>query len=184
MFSKYNYYLNKFPLLTKSITSGIIGGAGDIMAQKLTNDNFDYKRFSTFVFLQVVLVGPTLHIWYSTVFKIVPGTGMINTIKRVALDQGCFAPLFVTTFMASNLFLTGKTFNEVKYKLKEDVVTTILTNNGVWIPAQLINLGLIPPQYQVLFANFVGLFWNTYLSAMTYKERIEHPVHIVETKQE
>jgi hypothetical protein len=57
-------------------------------------------------------------------------------------------------------------------KLQADVVTTVLTNNGVWIPAQLINLGLVPPQYQVLFANFVGLFWNTYLSAVTYRKKI------------
>jgi hypothetical protein len=58
---------------------------------------------------------------------------------------------------------------QIVEKLKADVVTTVLTNNGIWIPAQLINLGLVPPQYQVLFANFVGLFWNTYLSAVTYR---------------
>ena len=106
------------------------------MAQKLTGDNFDYKRFTTLynkhtlslfhanshlsislfvfsVFLQTFLVGPTLHIWYSTVFKLVPGSGMINTLKRVALDQGCFAPLFITTFITANLLITGKTIEEV-----------------------------------------------------------------------
>ncbi len=97
----------------------------------------------------------------------------------MALDQGIFAPIFISTFMASNLLLTGKTFEEIKEKLQSDVVSTVLANNGIWIPAQLINLGLIPPQYQVLFANFVGLFWNTYLSAVTYAKRTHKSEEVV-----
>lgn len=136
------------------------------------------------LFLQTALVGPVLHIWYSTLFRIIPGPGIANIVKRVTLDQFGFAPVFITTFISSNLVLMGNAEQvyllafvyyvsdvvKVIPKLKADVVSTVLTNNAVWIPAQFINLGIVPPQYQVLFANFVGLFWNTYLSWVTFQE--------------
>jgi hypothetical protein len=65
------------------------------------------------VFLQTTLVGPTLHIWYGSLSKLIPGPGVVNTLKRVALDQGMFAPAFITTFMTSNLLLTGKSLDQV-----------------------------------------------------------------------
>jgi hypothetical protein len=45
--AKYLFYLEKNPIVTKGLTSGVIGGAGDIVAQKMTGDEFDSKRFAT-----------------------------------------------------------------------------------------------------------------------------------------
>jgi hypothetical protein len=39
-----------------------------------------------------------------------------------------------------------------------------MANWCVWIPAQMINFGFVPLQFQVLFNNALGLFWNAYLS--------------------
>ena len=35
---------------------------------------------------------------------------------------------------------------------------------GLWIPAQGINLALIPYQYRILFMQLVTLIWNTLLT--------------------
>ena len=48
--------------------------------------------------------------------------------------------------------------------MKENYTAAVTMNWAMWIPAQLINFKFVPPQYQVLFANFVALFWNAYLS--------------------
>ena len=45
--SKYAHYLETHPFITKGITSGVIGAAGDVAAQKMTGDDFDMKRFTT-----------------------------------------------------------------------------------------------------------------------------------------
>jgi len=33
MFSKYNYFLNTYPIITKSLTSGFLFGLGDFLTQ-------------------------------------------------------------------------------------------------------------------------------------------------------
>lgn len=40
---------------------------------------------------------------------------------------------------------------------------------GTW--GRVINFRFVPVQHQVLFANFVALFWNTYLSFATNKKK-------------
>ena len=40
-------------------------------------------------------------------FRLIPGTGWLNVTKRVALDQFLFAPVFLSTFISSNLILMG-----------------------------------------------------------------------------
>jgi hypothetical protein len=44
---------------------------------------------------------------------------------------------------------------------------TMVTNWKIWPAATLVNLMFVPIQYRVLFANFIGLFWNMYLSFIT-----------------
>lgn len=39
----------------------------------------------------------------------------------------------------------------------------------IWPIATSINLWFMPVQYQVLFANFIGLFWNVVLSYIANK---------------
>jgi len=41
----------------------------------------------------------------------------------------------------------------------------------IWPIATTVNLWLVPLQYQVLFANVVGLFWNVILSYIAYDEK-------------
>ena len=84
-----------------------------------------------------------------------------------------FAPVFVASFISSNLILLGKS-DLVISKLKEDWFHTVKANNAVWIPAMIINFGFIPPQFHVFFSNIVGLGWNCYLSFMTFKNTTRH----------
>jgi hypothetical protein len=52
--------------------------------------------------------------------------------------------------------------------------SAVQTNWYLWIPAQLINFGLVPMQFRVLFSNVVALFWNTYLSWATHAGAPDH----------
>jgi len=58
-------------------------------------------------------------------------------------------------------------------KLRQDWLNIVVTNYTVWVPAQFINFGSVPPKFQVLFANFVGLGWNVYLSHMSHRKIVK-----------
>ena len=59
---------------------------------------------------------------------------------------------------------------EIIPNLKQNVWAAMLVNWKLWPAANFINFKFVPPQLQVLFANFVALIWNFYLSWATSRQ--------------
>ena len=88
------------------------------------------------------------------------------------IDQLMFAPIFLSGFFMFQSFI--QTFDSEGIKKgfqtwKDKIKVTMLTNWKIWPAATMINFMYVPIQYRVLFANFIGLFWNIILSYITYK---------------
>lgn len=176
----YNDSLVRRPLLTKSITSGILSLGADVLCQisfpnpisKVSSENdkprFDILRAAKFTFLGTFFTAPALHYWYGFLMKRFPGMQLKEALKRLFLDQTFFAPSFLSSFFSAALLLDGYP-EKILPKIKADLIQTMLANYSVWVPCQFINFRLVPPHLQVLFANFVGFFWNIYLSYSTFK---------------
>ena len=105
------------------------------------------KRLCTFTALGGVLVAPTLHTWYSWLHGSFPGNGVLAVGKRLVFDQTLFAPLFIPIFMGSVLLAEGHP--EPRSKIAHDWWPAVVANWKLWVPAQLLNFGLVPLQYQV-----------------------------------
>lgn len=68
--------------------------------------------------------------------------------------------------------MEGKDLEGTKDELKAKLLPTLYTNWKVWPLLQLINFALVPPQLQVLYVNFMQLWWNVYLSFMKNSSRV------------
>mmetsp|Transcript_2822 Transcript_2822/g.4696 ORF Transcript_2822/g.4696 Transcript_2822/m.4696 type:complete len:327 (-) Transcript_2822:96-1076(-) len=89
--TKYNDLLERKPLLTKSITTGVMYGAGDVLAQYVENmqldekdadknkDWFNYKRLAVFTTFGTVVGGPAFHYWYNYLNEV---PAMLLQLKR------------------------------------------------------------------------------------------------------
>ena len=130
----------------------------------------DWYRTGRFGILGFFLVAPVVHIWYARLTKFIPGTNVGAVIKRTAVDQLCFAPLFLPTFMMNLMMLEGRPYAEAFPKLQKDLPGALVTNWCLWVPAMLVNFRFVPLKYQVLYSNMVGFVWNTYLSWKTQEE--------------
>ena len=64
LIATYMRWLNERPILTKSVTSGVIALLGDVACQLATEDNFSVRRCFNMTLLGVALVGPGLHYWF------------------------------------------------------------------------------------------------------------------------
>lgn len=131
-------------------------------------------------------LGPCLHVWYS---RLLPqlvnrvtggaaastsntiGSRIKSAIPGTLFDQLLFAPIFLYGFFvfatwADDFKLSSaqKGHDEATKKLWD----TLKVNWTIWPAATLINLMFIPVPYRVLYANFIGLFWNMYLSYVRY----------------
>ena len=119
-------------------------------------------------------IGPLLHFNYSIILpRIFPESALTSAyqiaLKKLAFDQFVFAPLITGGFFMLINIIDGKgTFQEsvqagvqdLKTKFKE----TMFVNWKLWIPANFLNFLLIPNKYQVLWANYVSLIYNAFLS--------------------
>jgi len=162
------------PLLTKAITALALNGLGDIFCQLVIDkvSQFDFYRLFVTCTLGFVLVGPGLHVWYSTLGRIVTATGSVGAMIRMGLDQFLWAPVFIGVFISSLLTLEGRP-REIPSKLRNDLAETVQANWKLWIPFQFLNFRLVPPPLQVGAANICALVWNTYLSFATHNELVE-----------
>lgn len=111
----------------------------------------------------VVLIGPALHYWYGTLASVVTATGTLGAITRLGMDQLLFAPVFLSSIIASIMTLEGHA-SEVPAKLRADLFTIVQSNWMLWVPFQFVNFRFVPVHLQVLASNVVALAWNTYMS--------------------
>lgn len=196
IFSKYwNKYLELLetkPISTKAITSGCISFTADVLCQRIDQENhvskndkisFQWDKLRTFKFslLGLCFIGPTLHFWYTNLFRMLPGTNLGRVIQRLALDQFLFSPTFICTIMSLVLVLdrscdgllnkelpNESLLKTIENKLRQEYATTVQTSWLVWLPASFINFKFIRVELQTLFSNCVGLLWNIYLSKVAH----------------
>lgn len=180
----YSEKLDTHPITTKSISSGLVSGFGDLICQSLTQsvnssdgsrrsfltwETWDAARTGRFATIGTIWIGPVLHYWYGGLTRTFPN----NTMVRVALDQIVFAPIFLTMFLTWLWKWEGDTLENIPSRLTESVPGIVAANWSLWVPAQGLNFKFVPANYQVLFSNFVALIWNAYLSYASHGKKEE-----------
>ncbi|KAL5203848.1 hypothetical protein ABZP36_008719 [Zizania latifolia] len=163
--------LDKHPVVTKAVTSAVLTLAGDLICQLAVDKvpELDLKRTFVFTFLGLILVGPTLHVWYLYLSKLVTINGASGAVARLLLDQFIFSPIFIGLIMSLLVTLEGKP-SLVVAMLKQEWFSSVIANWQLWIPFQFLNFYFVPQKFQVLAANFVALAWNVILSFKAHKE--------------
>lgn len=171
--SWYNAHLAATPLKTTALSTCIIMSAGDIFCQLAIEggsiSSFDVMRTARMTIIGLAMVGPTLHYWYGYLHRRFPGIAARTVALRVAGDQFLFAPIFLAAILAAIFTLSGIPDSYPDH-MRNNYVEALVVNWGIWIPVQFINFRFIPAQHAVLFANFVALFWNSYLSWSAHRE--------------
>ncbi|XP_062890682.1 peroxisomal membrane protein 2 [Mobula hypostoma] len=174
LLQQYLLLLKKYPILTKSVTSGILSGLGNVLSQVMENRRKDLSitknitfggpiRFGVF---GLVFTGPLSHYFYQYLDKLFPSNVPYSQIKKLLLDRLMFAPAFLALFFVVISLLEGKNLKALKDKMKTGYWIALKMNWKVWTIFQYININYVPVQFRVLFANLVALFWYAYLASI------------------
>ena len=170
--SKYGNLLETKPLITKSITTSLLMGLGDVIAQKIEKaPEYNYKRTLRLATVGAVITGPSLHYWY----KFLEGfcVGARAPIKKVIMDQLLFGPSIIAAFYISSGLLEGKKIENIKDDFRNSYLDVLKMNYYIWPAANFINFSFVPYHYRIVFTNTVALVWNTFLSNSTQKKEID-----------
>ncbi|KXJ12398.1 protein Mpv17 [Exaiptasia diaphana] len=169
MWRMYQRWLVTDPWKSQTITSGVIVSAGDIISQQVVEKrglaHHDFKRTLRMATVGLCL-GPILRSWYLTLERFVPSTSrpVLDGFKKMLPDQLLFAPCVSVAFFWINNTFAGGTFEELKKKLNERYVETLLNGYKVWPAVQMVNFTIVPFQYRIGVVQLVAVLWNAYLS--------------------
>ncbi|CAG8595277.1 12099_t:CDS:2, partial [Ambispora gerdemannii] len=160
--------LARQPTLIQACGTGLLFGAGDLIAQNIVekdNDKYDFKRTVRMVAFGTIIAGPAIANWYRFLDKFVtiknPNKALL---ARVAIDQAFFAPCFIAVFFGAQGVMEGKSRQAIMQKLKTAYPNALINNYRIWPAVQLINFRFVPLQHRLMVVNVVALGWNTYLS--------------------
>jgi protein Mpv17 len=173
----YGSALESSPVLTKSVTAGCIFALSDYLAQKFEASSsaadkekkrrLNLTRIATSAAVGLFYFGPAAHVWYSWIFRILPGTSLFSILQKAALGQMFFGPSFTCIFFATGLLQSG-TFSLGNWvrKIRQDLPGAWLAGASFWPLIDLVSFSLVPQKWIPLFVNMASLVWTIYLSTI------------------
>jgi hypothetical protein len=186
----YSAALEKNPILVKVLSSGFLGGLGDIICQKVSGtkiDDIDYRRILVFVTVCALYIAPVIHYWFNWLGSIPMPAGASETAKALymmVLDQiiGATAVTFGFFYafeLADSLVpLKGRTvpasplgiLRNGTQAVRESMWKTLVANYYCWPAINFLNFRFVPLAYRVLVSNLAATLWNCYLSGVANKD--------------
>ncbi|XP_008787156.1 PXMP2/4 family protein 4-like isoform X1 [Phoenix dactylifera] len=157
------------PVLTKSLTSGAIFVAADASSQMITLppfDSFDLIRTLRMAGFGMLVSGPSLHLWFNFLSKILPKQDVPTTFKKMFLGQALYAPIMNAVFYSVNSALQGETGAEIIARLKRDLIPTLKSGLVYWPMCDFITFRFIPVHLQPLVSNSFSFLWTIYITYM------------------
>ncbi|KAJ0973727.1 hypothetical protein J5N97_015692 [Dioscorea zingiberensis] len=151
-----NWYLGMIearPVITKSLTAGAIFVVADISSQMITlgsSESLDWIRTIRMASYGILVSGPSLHLWFNFVARIIPKRDMINTLKKLFLGQAVYGPIMTSIFFSANAAAQGETSTEIHARLKRDLIPTLKSGLIYWPFCDFITFKFIPVRLQPL----------------------------------
>ncbi|XP_058137164.1 peroxisomal membrane protein 2 [Dasypus novemcinctus] len=162
------------PVLTKAATSGILSALGNFLGQIIEkkqkkekcSQTLDVTGLLRYAIYGFFLTGPLSHFFYLFLERWIPAEVPWATLRRLLLERLVFAPALLLLFFLSMSVLEGKSLAACSAEVRRRFWPALRMNWRVWTPVQFVNLGYVPLQLRVLFANLAALIWYACLASL------------------
>eukprot|EP00128_Syssomonas_multiformis_P008974 Colp12_sorted_trinity150504_noHs@2168 len=158
------------PMLKAALTSGSVMALGDILCQTVdqadkAEKTIDLARTTRFGIVGFCLHGPY---FYKALQQLDVRFGTarnLSTVVKKSLVGHCVVfPPYLLSFLTVMGALEGKNLPQIKHKIEANAAPIFIAGSFCWPFANMVNFALIPLQHRIVYINFVGVFWNSYLS--------------------
>ncbi|CAL0333369.1 unnamed protein product [Lupinus luteus] len=173
------WYLRKLethPVMTKSITSSLIFAAADLTSQMITlhssSASYDLKRTSRMAIYGLLILGPSQHVWFNFLSRILPKRDVSTTLKKIFMGQALFGPVINTVFFAYNGAVQGESGPEIIARLKRDLLPTLLGGAIYWPICDFFTFRFVPVHLQPLVNSSCAYIWTIYLTYMANRKNV------------
>lgn len=103
---------------------------------------------------------------------------------KVLVNQMVFTPSFNVFYFSSQALLSGETVESAIERVKIAVPSSTLNAMKVWPAVTAFSFTFIPIEYRPIFAGFVAVGWQTYLSYLNRQaEDLAAQHHLVDEEK-
>jgi protein Mpv17 len=88
----------------------------------------------------------------------------LSLITKVVVNQIVFTPIFNSYFFGMQSLLSGDSFSEVLDRIRRTVPVSFVNSCKLWPAVTAFSFTFISPHYRSIFAGFIAIGWQTYLS--------------------
>uniref|UniRef100_A0A834VI41 Mitochondrial inner membrane protein Mpv17 n=2 Tax=Sarcoptes scabiei TaxID=52283 RepID=A0A834VI41_SARSC len=162
----YGNVMIKHPIKTQCLTTAVLVTTGDIIAQKLIEDQsrLNVKRTAKFALFGLLYVGPSVTYWYRFLDR---SFGRSKSIRlkpwqKLIVDQSFFNPAINFFALIILGVLDQKKSTEIVENIQKNYLDIMIASYKIWPLVQLINFYLIPLNYRSVFVAAFSLAWNSY----------------------
>lgn len=183
------------PVVTKSITAGVIGVMGDCMAQGLENwmharqqqkqqppqtvqtaKKYDPRRGLSILLDGLFISGPLMHFGYELFDHVLPihSGGSGAAILHVLADSVFLDAIFVASTFVVTGRMEGYRFRQIVPQLRKDYLPALKASwaTSVFLmPIEFVCFRFLPLSYRVLAVNFIDVIWDAVISFMAHRSR-------------
>jgi protein Mpv17 len=89
---------------------------------------------------------------------------LLSLTTKVVVNQLAFAPVFNSYFFGMQSFLSGDNLSEVWERIQRTVPISFVNSCKLWPAVTAFSFTFIGAQYRSIFAGFIAIGWQTYLS--------------------
>ncbi len=177
------------PLAASALTGGAVMALGDAAAQALERRRgaaagHDWRRSLATASWNGLVFAPVFFVWFRALDRAWPGASPRAVLAKVAVNQLVMVlPInvgFIAYTTTLERVLSPAPSSEpvavvIERTLRERLQRIWLTSASVWVPVNLLNFALVPPEFRVLPTIATSLVWNFWLSYTTHKEHSVAP---------
>ncbi|RYR06420.1 hypothetical protein Ahy_B05g073763 [Arachis hypogaea] len=195
------WYLRKLeehPVVTKSLTSSFIFTASDFTSQVIlftysfylqiyilcllfniiqeqmissSSASYDFKRTFRMAVYGLLILGPSQHLWFNHLSKILPKRDVSATLKKIFMGQAVFGPVINTVFFTYNGAVQGESVPQIITRLKRDLLPTMIGGAMFWPACDFVTFKFAPVHLQPLLNSSCAYVWTIYLTYMANREK-------------
>ncbi len=194
MSSMYMDWLERHPLLTKSLTASSISLLSNLVSQttsgqqeqatglqtpgKRGRTKYNRRELLKYLLFGLLWVGPSSHFWQNALERLIPRrpreTRGSWALRKMLCDQLCFGPVGNVVFISFiGCAIQGLGVGGTVRKVREEYVATQVSGWLVWPLASVCNQYYVPIELRVGFLNVVAFFWSMYMMSGKGKKKMQ-----------
>jgi protein Mpv17 len=94
---------------------------------------------------------------------------ILSITTKVIVNQLVFTPIFNSYFFGMQSLLSGGTPSEIWERIQRTVPISFINSCKLWPAVTAFSFAFIGQQYRSIFAGFIAVGWQTYLSYLNRK---------------